>query len=210
MSLGGPLPLLPLIDVLARCDVSAAARAARLVPMVLQLLTALLRGGAIHVVEPPNQLNLPADCSLLTWVITFLTYRRDLRRRATAVERRRDARPPARALPGQSDGRRATRLGVLHLLRSLRSLLSLHELRSLRSLHLQHLLGGPWSSTLTRLTRLTNCTTLLGVRARGGPGAVCRAERPAAAPRLPSAAALGARHLTRGRRRLAHGASASP
>ena len=61
VSLGGPLPLLPLIEVLARCDVSAAPLTARLVPMVLQLLTALLRGGEIHLVEPPHRLkNLPA------------------------------------------------------------------------------------------------------------------------------------------------------
>jgi hypothetical protein len=50
-----------LIEVLARCDVSAAPLTARLVPMVLQLLTALLRGGEIHLVEPPHRLkNLPA------------------------------------------------------------------------------------------------------------------------------------------------------
>ena len=42
VSLGGPLPLLPLIDVLARCDASAAPRAAQLVPMVLHSLTLTL------------------------------------------------------------------------------------------------------------------------------------------------------------------------
>ena len=50
VSLGGPLPLLPLLDSLAQ-PAHATARAARLAPMVLQLLTALLRGGEIYFVE---------------------------------------------------------------------------------------------------------------------------------------------------------------